>query len=59
MMMAPPSVSSLLSTLDALSTSATALLLESLPLLLHLYWALAAGAVLFTLLPWDIAPGFK
>jgi hypothetical protein len=52
-------LSSLSSVLDALSTSATALLLDSLPLLLHLYWLLAAGAVLFTLLPWDIAPAFK
>lgn len=51
--------SPLSSTLDALSTSATAFVLDSLPLLLHLYWILAAGAVLFTLLPWDIAPGFK
>lgn len=52
-------LSALSSALDALSTSATASLLDALPLLLHLYWLLAAGAVLFTLLPWDIAPGFK
>lgn len=45
--------------LSSLASSATALLLRSLPVLLHLYWLLAAGAVLFTLLPWDVATGFK
>jgi len=53
-----PLASSSLSLATAASNLA-ALLLRSLPLLLHLYWALAAGAVLFTLLPWNIAPGFK
>ena len=38
---------------------AAAALVAALPALLHAYWALAAGAVLFTLAPADVAPRFK
>lgn len=38
---------------------AASALVDALPALLHAYWLLAAGAVLFTLAPADVAPRFK
>lgn len=43
----------------AAAAAAGAMVARAMPTLLHLYWGLAAGAVLVALAPGDTAPGFK